>query len=297
MAEITRILDQLKRAHDGDAWYGPSVRGALEGVTAQMAVARPRSNAHSICDIVLHITAWTREVTRRLRTGSAQDPTDGDWPASTVAGERDWRAVLAELDKANEELQTVVAALDQAQLDERIGDVRDRALGSGVSRYVTLHGLAQHHAYHAGQISLVKKALREDQSIDTSGTMQPAHAESELRDLEEKLAQAWVAGNRAFIDELLSGNWTVTDPAGRVLTKEQVLTETFSSAERTIESMVVDDISVRPVATAAVVTGRTRASGSYRGQTATVVLRFTDVFTYHDGCWRIVASQGTLIAP
>jgi hypothetical protein len=50
-------------------------------------------------------------------------------------------------------------ALDEAQLDERIGDVRDRALGSGVSRYVTLHGLVQHHAYHGGQISLLKKAI------------------------------------------------------------------------------------------------------------------------------------------
>ena len=39
-----------------------------------------------------------------------------------------------------------------------IGDVRDRALGSGISRYVMLHGLVQHHVYHAGQISLLRKA-------------------------------------------------------------------------------------------------------------------------------------------
>jgi hypothetical protein len=26
-----------------------------------------------------------------------------------------------------------------------------------MSRYITLHGLVQHHAYHAGQISLLKK--------------------------------------------------------------------------------------------------------------------------------------------
>ena len=54
---------------------------------------------------------------------------------------------------------TAIGALDDAQLQDRIGDVRDRALGSGVSRYVTLHGLVQHHVYHAGQISLLKKAL------------------------------------------------------------------------------------------------------------------------------------------
>ena len=32
------------------------------------------------------------------------------------------------------------------------------ALGSGISRYVMLHGLIQHHIYHAGQISLLRKA-------------------------------------------------------------------------------------------------------------------------------------------
>ena len=42
-----------------------------------------------------------------------------------------------------------------------VGDARDRALGSGVTQYVTLHGLVQHHVYHAGQISLLKKAQQE----------------------------------------------------------------------------------------------------------------------------------------
>ena len=46
-----------------------------------------------------------------------------------------------------------------------IGNARDRSLGSGVSRYVSLHGLVQHHAYHAGQIALLKKALASPLSI------------------------------------------------------------------------------------------------------------------------------------
>jgi hypothetical protein len=29
-------------------------------------------------------------------------------------------------------------------------DPRDRETGAGVTRYVLLHGLSQHHAYHAG---------------------------------------------------------------------------------------------------------------------------------------------------
>ncbi len=48
--------------------------------------------------------------------------------------------------------------MDDARLDDLIGDARDPALGSGVTRYVTLHGVVQHHVYHAGQISLLKRA-------------------------------------------------------------------------------------------------------------------------------------------
>ncbi len=158
MRETDRIVEQLQRAYNGDAWYGPSMRSALEGVDARQAVARPEPNRHSICEIVLHVTAWTREVTRRLRVGIAQEPADGDWPAATVVSDGDWNATLARLDAANEELLKVIATLDEGQLDDRIGDVRDRALGSGVSRYVTVHGLVQHHAYHTGQISLLRKA-------------------------------------------------------------------------------------------------------------------------------------------
>ena len=157
MREIDRIVDQLRRAYNGDAWHGPSVRAALDGVDARQAAARAEPDAHTICELARHITSWTREVTRRMREGVAREPDDGDWPAGGAEDERAWTATLAAMDAANADLLTVVAAMDDAQLDERIGDARDPALGSGVSRYVTLHGLAQHHIYHAGQISLLKK--------------------------------------------------------------------------------------------------------------------------------------------
>jgi len=123
-------------------------------------------------------------------------------------------------------------------------------------------------------------------------------ADTELVQLEEGLAEAWVKGDRAYVEDLLSDDWTVSDPSGQVLTKQQVLDETFSSTERRIDAMTIDEIRVRWLGPpAAVVTGRTQARGSYRGQVMSVTLRFTDVFRIQGGHWRIVASQGTLIAP
>jgi hypothetical protein len=33
-----------------------------------------------MCEIVLYMTGWTREVARRLRDGIAREPEAGDWP-------------------------------------------------------------------------------------------------------------------------------------------------------------------------------------------------------------------------
>ena len=153
MTQIEIIADQLERAYRGDAWHGPSVRAALEGVDATMAAARPLAAAHSIHELVLHLTAWTREVTRRLQVGMAYDPEMGDWPEADGA----WDDALAALEAANAELLTAVRALNPAQLDEPVRDGRHHAPESAVSRFATLNGLIQHHAYHAGQISLLKK--------------------------------------------------------------------------------------------------------------------------------------------
>jgi uncharacterized damage-inducible protein DinB len=157
MTEVDRIIDQLQRAFDGDAWYGPSVSGALEEVDARQAGQRPIANGHTIAEIVAHVTTWTREITRRLRTGVAQDLEEPDWRAIAALTDEEWHTMLEALDDAQAGLVAQIKELTDADLESMIGDVRDRALGSGISRYVMLHGLIQHHVYHAGQISLLRK--------------------------------------------------------------------------------------------------------------------------------------------
>lgn len=80
MSEVEKIKDLLRRAYDGDAWYGPSLRDSLQGVTSEKAMARPIPGAHSIWEIVLHVTAWLGAVRDRLERGVVTLPTEGDWP-------------------------------------------------------------------------------------------------------------------------------------------------------------------------------------------------------------------------
>jgi uncharacterized damage-inducible protein DinB len=158
-AEHARIVDELRRAWDGDPWHGDPVARILDGITADEAAARPLPGAHGAWEIVLHMTAWTREVARRLRDGVAREPEDGDWPAPVGGGEGEWRSATDALARAHAELVAAVADFPPARLRQVVGDARDRPLGAGVSYAVMLHGLAQHHAYHAGQIALLRRAF------------------------------------------------------------------------------------------------------------------------------------------
>lgn len=159
-SEGERLAATVSHAMAGTPWHGDALRRLLDGVTAADAAAHPIAGAHSIWELVQHLTSWCHEVTRRVQTGSADDPADGDWPpVPTPPSEEAWRAACDALQAAHDTLATVLASRTDTQLQRRIGDVRDRALGTGLSVRATALGIAQHAAYHGGQIALLKKAL------------------------------------------------------------------------------------------------------------------------------------------
>ena len=154
------LLADLRRVYEGNAWHGPSVLDAIRGVTALQAAARPIPGAHSIYELTHHIAAWMGETTSRLKGKPPGNPADGDFPPrATTVDDAAWARVCARLERRQAELIEVLAGFDPARLDEAV-DPRNRKDTSGpVSYRALLSGLAQHSAYHAGQIVLLRKAL------------------------------------------------------------------------------------------------------------------------------------------
>jgi uncharacterized damage-inducible protein DinB len=64
--ELERLDEQLRLSFEGEAWHGPSVMEAIDGVTADVARAHPIAGAHSIWELVLHLAATYRLVLRRV---------------------------------------------------------------------------------------------------------------------------------------------------------------------------------------------------------------------------------------
>ncbi len=159
MTERERLLDMMARVHSGDPWHGPPVMASLDGIDAVHASAHPLAGTHSIWEIAQHVIAWRREVAARLRGKPPSTPSPGDWPAPGT-GAPAWAETKAALDASHRELMAAVADLGDAALEHPVGQSRDAAVGAGVSVAILLHGMVQHDAYHAGQMSMLGKALR-----------------------------------------------------------------------------------------------------------------------------------------
>ena len=127
--------------------------------------------------------------------------------------------------------------------------------------------------------------------------LQPAEGDPvrHLTDLQQQLARAWVAGDRAAIERIIAPEWTVTGPDGQISTRADVLREVFETRTHRISSLTVDDVRVRVFGDAAVVTGRTRGRGESGNTPYDVEIRFTDTFVRRDEGWQAVASHASLV--
>jgi DinB superfamily len=157
--ETDRIADLIERVAEGDPWHGPSVASLLRDISAASAAQPGPGGAHGIWALVLHMTGWAREVTARLGGRAAQDPEAGDWPSIGEPTPARWAEAQAALFEVHRQLARAVREFDVSRLATPVSDFRDNALGTGLSHYLTLHGLVHHTVYHAGQIAVVKRSL------------------------------------------------------------------------------------------------------------------------------------------
>lgn len=160
MSVTTDLLLQIERTQAGEPWYGSSRVQALKGIAFADAAKHPIKGGPSIWELVLHMTSWTREVTRRLGGAAPATPVEGDWPEIATQSARAWTKAKADLAAAHAELVEAASKLSQAQLARRVGELHSPALGTGTTVSGMLVGLAQHDAYHIGQLFVTRRALK-----------------------------------------------------------------------------------------------------------------------------------------
>jgi hypothetical protein len=144
-------MDQLDRSIDGGAWHGPSVNELLKSVTVRQAAATPIPGAHSIWEIVLHISVWQDVARRRIAGEVIVDlPPELDWPAIPDTSEAAWLQAVENVPQSKQKLRETISQISEERLEEILP-------AKGYSIYFLLHGVIQHNLYHAGQIAVLKK--------------------------------------------------------------------------------------------------------------------------------------------
>lgn len=155
--DLEALCQDLHELYAGSPWHGSSIKTVLEGIDSDTAALRSIPHAHTIWELVLHMTSWTREVASRVAGADAKDPVD--WPEPQFGGgAAAWEAAKRDLAAAHAELEKEVARLKPDDLLRWIGDQRNPALGTGLPVGTTIRGLLQHHTYHQGQIAILRRA-------------------------------------------------------------------------------------------------------------------------------------------
>src|SRR5262245_47111322 len=64
--EPARLAHHIKRTVTGPMWHGSALAEVLEGVTPEQATTRPIPGAHTIWELVAHVTAWAEIARARV---------------------------------------------------------------------------------------------------------------------------------------------------------------------------------------------------------------------------------------
>ncbi len=144
------LLEQLRTTHNQEDWFAPA-SVAVEGLTAEQANWSPGHGGHSVGQLAYHLWFWD---TRSLANFKGEKPgvyngnndeTFSDFNATQ------WNDLVNKLNQVMSDWEKAVEAAD------------DQKLAANAS---LIEHVAEHNAYHIGQILYVRKL---------EGAWDPAH--------------------------------------------------------------------------------------------------------------------------
>lgn len=152
----TLLVENIQPRPRRGGWHGgPTPIGAVRGLSPDAAAWQPAPGRNSIWALVLHIAYWKYAVRRKLEPGGdaarfarspANFPSVPEHPSAAQ-----WSADVALLRSEHERLIRAVAAIPPSRYGDVVPGRRRWTVGE------LIVGIAQHDAYHTGQIQLLKR--------------------------------------------------------------------------------------------------------------------------------------------
>jgi ketosteroid isomerase-like protein len=139
-------------------------------------------------------------------------------------------------------------------------------------------------------LTLVFYPLVVGQGTTKSKAAQAGGVEQQLKQMEDDWQKATRTKDNAALRRIIAEDWVATNDKGKVLNREQYLSQTTSNPD-VIQSNENTDMQVRVYGNTAVVTGGLTERGTRNGAAYLDTYRWTDVFVKRGGHWQAVVSQ------
>lgn len=133
------LLQQLRETHDQKNWF-VSGKEAAANLTPEQAAWSDGKN-HSVGQLMQHLVFWNSQSLARIKGEHPAQPEDNN--ETFKFDPKQWNNIAKQFDEVMTNLESQVSSADDAKLQK---------IASTVAR------IAQHNAYHIGEIVMVRKA-------------------------------------------------------------------------------------------------------------------------------------------
>ena len=132
-------LQGLRETHNEKNWF-VSGKEALQGLTPEQAAWSDGKN-HSVGQLAQHLIFWNQQMLSQFK--GVKPPKAPENDETFKFDPKNWNSVVKQYDEVMTELEKVVEAASDADVQK---------MAPGAAR------IAQHNAYHLGEIVMVRKA-------------------------------------------------------------------------------------------------------------------------------------------
>ena len=156
---IEYITNQLLENQEGRVWIGSNYDSKLEKIDEENAFIRPKTDLHSVAEIISHLTTWQKETILKIKTGegSLTDDCDENWYSNEKLQKKKWSIILTEYKSSLAEIIELLKTKDDNFLEEQYYDTDFK--GNYPYSFV-INGMLHHNIYHLGQLGIIIKYLK-----------------------------------------------------------------------------------------------------------------------------------------
>lgn len=151
-SKIMYYVNRFNEIYNGSPWYGETLEAKLNDVTDKNAFLQPVDVAHSVAEIVCHMTYWRKGLLSHLEGDGTFTPaveSPDNWVSVDTLTKEGWKKIFDDFNQSQKKTTQLLAK----QNDEFLA----KEYSKGSTFEYLIQGIIDHDVYHLGQIGLVKK--------------------------------------------------------------------------------------------------------------------------------------------